>query len=147
MLDFILILTFLYFLIAGFYYGFVAGTIRFIGVVLGFYLSLVFFKPVANILSKVLYINETVAEFTAIFSIFTAIFIITLVFKFIVKDKVDENAKLKVIDRLVGGFVGLVLYVFLIFALVKYSQEYTILDNITSQSKIISFLREISQNK
>jgi len=142
MLDFVLILTFIYLLVAGFYYGLAASTIRFIGVIIGIYLSLIFFKPIAFFMNKYLHTNETLVEFLSVFFIFSSIIILSFMFKVLVKDKVEENYKIKIIDKIVGGLFGLFLYIFILYALIKYSNEGSIIYDLTSQSKIIMTLKD-----
>ncbi len=142
MLDFVLILTFIYLLVAGFYYGLAASTIRFIGVIIGIYLSLIFFKPIASFMNKYLHANETLVEFLSVFFIFSSIIVISFMFKVLVKDKVEENYKIKIIDKIVGGLFGLFLYIFILYALIKYSNEGSIIYDLTSQSKIIMTLKD-----
>ncbi len=141
MLDFVLILTFIYLLVAGFYYGLAASTIRFIGVIIGIYLSLIFFRPIASFMNKYLHANETIVEFLSVFFIFSSIIVISFMFKVLVKDKVEENYKIKVIDKIVGGLFGLFLYIFILYVLIKYSNEGSIIYDLTSQSKIIMTLK------
>ncbi len=142
MLDFVLILTFIYLLVAGFYYGLAASTIRFIGVIIGIYLSLIFFKPIAFFMNKYLNTNETLVEFLSVFFIFSSIIILSFMFKVLVKDKVEENYRIKIIDKIVGGLFGLFLYIFILYALIKYSNEGSIIYDLTSQSKIIMTLKD-----
>ena len=141
MLDFVLILTFIYLVVAGFYYGLAASTIRFIGIIIGVYLSLIFFKPISNFMNKYLHLNETIVEFISIFIIFSSIIVLSFMFKVLVKDKVEENYRIKVIDKIVGGLFGLFLYIFILYALIKYSTEGSLLYDLTSQSKIIMTLK------
>lgn len=141
MLDFVLILTFMYLLVAGFYYGLAASTIRFIGIIIGVYLSLIFFKPISHFMNKYLHLNETIVEFISIFIIFSSIIVLSFMFKVLVKDKVEENYRIKIIDKIVGGLFGLFLYIFILYALIKYSTEGSLLYDLTSQSKIIMTLK------
>ncbi|RUM61578.1 MAG: hypothetical protein DSY66_01660 [Persephonella sp.] len=143
MLDFILILLFVYLLIFGFYYGLFANIVRFIGIILGIYMSMLFFKPIAHFINGYLKLNTTIVEILTAFVIFLIFFFISLTVKILVKDKVEENPKFRFIDRIIGGFLGIVIYIFILFALVKYSSEYEILNELTSQSDIITLLRDL----
>lgn len=146
MIDIVLIVTFFYLVLTGFYHGFSYISIRFIGIALGAYVAYTYRGFLVSGLGKLLDWNEKILDVFSFSLIFSLFLILSFSLKFIIKDKIEKNESFIMIDRIAGGILGVILFLALVSFLVVHSFQDGVIKELTENSFIIKNLQPYYQN-
>lgn len=140
MLDLILMLVFLYFFILGVYRGFINLVFKFAGFVSGLFVGSLLYKPFSFFLSKIFSANISVVNFLSFFLIILIVIGFFLIFEKFTKRYIYKKRYVKIGDRVLGGVLGVLIFVFTLFLLQEVKDKNPIANSLISKSQIVSFI-------
>jgi len=143
MFDFALFMLFIYLVFFSSIYGLTYVSIRILGIILGIILAINLSGPLSELIGKYLKIDETFLQILSFSFIVSLMVLLVFLIKIFVAQKVPETGRLFWVDRIAGGIVGLILYIIILVTIVKYSQKWSMLDELTANSKIIETFKNI----
>ena len=140
MLDFILVLAFLYFLLLGIYRGFLNLVFKFLGFFSGIFVGITFYKPFSSILSNIFSASPSVINFLSFLLIILAVMGFSLIVEKVLKRFIYSKKYIKLGDRILGGVLGIFVFVACVLFLVNLKEKNEIANTLLSKSQIVSFI-------
>lgn len=118
-LDIAILVIIALFALIGIKRGFIKGTLSFLAIVVGIILGVMFYEVAGGFLvKKGLIGNESIASVAGFFIITLAIYIVIQLIAWLLT-KLVGTLHLSLIDRMAGGFLGMVIGVIVIFFLIS----------------------------
>jgi len=118
-LDIAILVIIALFALIGIKRGFIKGTLSFLAIVVGIILGVMFYEVAGGFLvKKGLIGNESIASVAGFFIITLAIYIVIKLIAWLLT-KLVGTLHLSLIDRMAGGFLGMVIGVIVIFFLIS----------------------------
>jgi membrane protein required for colicin V production len=147
MLDLILVLAFLYFLLLGVYRGFINLIFKFLGFAGGVFVGSLFYKSFSSLLSKIFNSNPYIVNFLSFLIILMIITGFFILFEKFIKRFMYKKRYIKLGDRVLGGFLGLLIFFGTLFLLKELKEKNQIANSLISKSQIISLIsKDKNQN-
>ncbi|MFN3786907.1 CvpA family protein [Sulfurihydrogenibium azorense] len=140
MLDFILVLAFLYFLLLGIYRGFLNLVFKFVGFFSGIFIGIAFYKPFSSILSSIFSASSSVVNFLSFLLIILAVVGFSLIIEKMLKRFIYKKKYVKLGDRVLGGVLGIFVFITCILFLANLKEKNEIANTLLSKSQIVSFI-------
>ena len=146
MIDLVLVIILIYLMILGLYKGFIDIIFKFIGLAVGLFIAVVYFKPLSNFLSKYFHADEFILDFFAFLfllflGLFTFVILNILLSTFLYQIKI-----LKITDKIFGLISGIALYIVILYLLTFLYHKNDIMHDILSSSKIIKWFDQEFKN-
>lgn len=118
-LDIAILVIIALFALLGIKRGFIKGTLSFMAIVVGIILGMMFYEFAGTLLvKKGLIRNESIASVAGFFFIALAIYLVIQLIAWLLTKLVD-TLHLSLIDRMAGGFLGMVIGVIVMFFLIS----------------------------
>jgi membrane protein required for colicin V production len=118
-LDIAILIIIALFALIGIKRGFIKGTLSFLAIVVGIILGIMFYKFAGMLLVKKGIVgNESIASVVGFFIVALAIYLVIQLIAWLLT-KLVGTLHLSLIDRMAGGFLGLVIGVIVIFFLIS----------------------------
>jgi uncharacterized membrane protein required for colicin V production len=143
MFDFALFMLFIYLVFFSSIYGLTYVSIRIVGIIFGVILAIKLSNPLADALSPYIQLDKTFLKILAFSFIVSLMVLLVFLAKVFISNKLPESGKFFWIDRIAGGIVGFILYIVILITIVQYSQEYSMIKELTQNSKIIEVFKSI----
>lgn len=142
-MDTVLLILLAYLVFNGVYKGFTGFILKTSGLVVGLYLSIPIYKTVASLMAKLFSAGVFLVDFISFMVVFVFIFSTFLLFEKFIKSKLYKKKMLAITDRLLGGLLGIVIFIFIVLTLVKLEPENVIVSKLVSDSKIVQMFKNI----
>ncbi|PMP61885.1 MAG: hypothetical protein C0198_04400 [Sulfurihydrogenibium sp.] len=140
MIDLILILAFLYFFLLGIYRGFINLFFKFLGFLGGVFLGSLFYKPFSSVLSNFFNGNPVIVNFLSFVVIVLLVIGFFIIMEKFLKMFVYKHRTVKIGDRVLGGFLGIMVFVATLLLLQNLKEKNSIANSLISKSQIISLI-------
>ncbi|ACO03923.1 MAG TPA: CvpA family protein [Persephonella sp.] len=137
MLDIILLLFFIYLVIAGLFNGFTQIFIKGLGFLTAGYLGFSFTKDLSAYLSRYFNAEKVILDFVAFALIFILVFSVFLLINSIVKKELKSRKKLSIMDKLTGAIAGILIFVICVYMIKEFSKKNETLRELSSKSRIV----------
>ncbi len=142
MVDIILSLIFLYLIIIGIYKGFVDLFFKFLGIGIGFFLAIIWHREISDFLSKYFSGSELLIDFLSFVFIFLFVFSFFMVLNTVLSNYVYKVKLVFFADRLLGVFLGIVVFFLILYSLYILSISNEAVNEILQESKIFKMFEE-----
>lgn len=142
-MDIVLLILLVYLVFNGVYRGFSGLIFKTSGLVLGLYLSIPVYKTVSSVLVKLFSAGVFIIDFVSLLVVFILIFSTFLLFEMFIKSRLYKRKMLAITDRLLGGVLGILVFVFLVLIIVRLESENVIINKLVSDSKIVEMFKKI----
>lgn len=137
MLDIILLLFFIYLIVAGLFNGFTQIFIKGLGIITAGYVGFYFTGDISTYLSRYFNGEKIILDFVAFTVVFISIFSIFLLINSIVKKELKSRKKLSIADKLTGAVAGIIIFVISIYMIKEFSKKNETLRELSSKSRIV----------
>lgn len=142
-MDIVLLLLLLYLVFNGIYKGFSGFLLKILGLVIGLYISLPVYKFVSGYLSKIFSGTFFLLDFLSFFIIILFVLSTFLLMEHILKKRLYRKKVFAITDRVLGGFLGFAVFLFLLIFLIKLESQNVIVEKLLSDSKILDVVKRI----
>jgi len=141
MFDFALFMLFIYLVFFSAIYGLTYVSIRILGIILGILLAIKLSRPFSEVLSYYLQLDQTFLQILSFSFIVSLMVLLVFLIKTLIAQRIPERGKFYWLDRVAGGVVGFLMYIFILIFLVQYSQKWSMLNELTANSKIVEMFK------
>ncbi len=141
MIDLIFSVLFLYLVLVGAYRGFTELFIKSTGVAVGIAAGIKFSDSLTSFLSSYFHSPLEILNFLSFSLIAVFIFSLSFFVYFFVKRFFIKKKRFSFWDRIIGAIGGALIFLMLVVVLSYYSDKNELIHDLTSSSKIISFLK------
>ncbi len=141
MIDLIFFVLFLYLVLVGAYRGFIELFIKSTGVAVGIAAGIRFSDSFSSFLSSYFHSPPVVLNFLSFSLIAVFIFSLSFVVYHFAKRFFIKKKKFGFWDRIIGAVGGALIFLMIVVVLSYYSDKNELIHDLTSSSKIISFLK------
>ncbi len=142
MIDIVLVAILLYLVIVSVYKGFLDIFFKFTGIGLGIFLAILYYKKLGEFLLNYFNGDKVIIDLFAFLIIFIFVFTLFFLINALIYKFIHRIHILKIIDKILGFFAGLVLYTIILYALTYFSEKNEFIHEISSDSKIIQKFKQ-----